>query len=269
MSSADSKGKNINPYAGQGRLGRSEGAAAPVVSVIVVMYRDREELGRLLDNLGPFRTGGRLEVVVIDGGSDDGTVELLSARGGEVDYWISEPDAGIYDAMNKGVALARGRYVIHMNAGDRLLAVPWEHLPDRPDGPAWVSCQVKEDSGIFQPRLSWVSWYANTNHHQGSFFRRDVHLGYKADYRVYGDFEHHLRLLCAGARPTLVHELVAEHCGGGISADTQWNTEEARAVRENLGRVHALLPRLMVPVRRFRARFSRLLGATRQAGICL
>lgn len=246
--------KNINPYVGEARLGRAGAGPPPVVSVVVVTYRDREELGKVLDNLAPFRAGGRVEVVVADGGSDDGTVELLRARSADVDYWISERDAGIYDAMNKGVALARGRYVLHINAGDRLLAIPWEHLPDRADGPAWVSCQVREDHGTFEPRLSWVSWYANTNNHQGSFFRRDLHLGYKADYRVYGDFEHHLRLLCAGIRPTLVRELVAEHHSGGISSDSRWNTEEARAVEENLGPVHALLPKLMVPVRRYRAK---------------
>lgn len=242
----------INPYVGDPRYRRAGTGDAPVVSVIAVTFRDREELEGIIDHLQAFRAGGRLELVVVDGGSDDGTRELLGRRSAEVDCWISEPDAGIYDAMNKGVALARGTYVIHINAGDRLLAVPWERLGE--DGPAWVSCQVREDHGIFQPRLSWVTRYANTNHHQGSFVRRDVHLGYKPDYKVYGDFEHHLRLLRVGVKPTMVYELVAEHRGGGISSDARWTPEEARAVEENYGRMHALVPRVMAPVRRCRAR---------------
>ncbi|HVG26989.1 MAG TPA: hypothetical protein VM865_05245, partial [Acidobacteriaceae bacterium] len=128
------------------------------------------------------------------------------------------------------------------------------------EGPGWVSCQVREDHGIFQPRLSWVSGYANTNHHQGSFFRRELHLGYKAGYRVYGDFEHHLRMLCAGIKPELVYEVVAEHRGGGISSDSRWNTEEARAVEENRGPLHAVVPKVMVPIRRWRARLKGLLS---------
>lgn len=252
--------RSINPYIGDPKFQRPQMVPEPVVSIVVVTYRDRDELGRLLDHLATFRSDRRAEVIVVDGGSDDGSVELLQARSADVDYWISEPDGGIYDAMNKGVALARGRYILHINAGDELLAVPWEHLREEPNAPAWVSCQVKEDSGIFEPRMSWVTWYANTNNHQGSFIRRDVHLGYKPSYRVYGDFEHHLRLLCAGIRPTLVHELVAEHRGGGISADSRWNREEARAVEENLGPVHALLPKLMVPVRRYRAKLARIFG---------
>jgi glycosyltransferase involved in cell wall biosynthesis len=250
--------RTINPYVGQARFRRDEPATAPVVSVVVVTYRDRAELEELIDNMKPFRGDGRLEMVVVDGGSDDGTRELLERRSAEVDCWISEPDEGIYDAMNKGVALARGRYVIHINAGDRLLGVPWERMGG--DGPAWVSCQVREDHRIFEPRLSWVTRYANTNHHQGSFFRRELHLGYKADYKVYGDFEHHLRLLRAGAKPTLVYELVAEHRGGGISGDPRWVPEEARAVEENYGRMHAMVPKVMAPVRRWRARIFGMFG---------
>lgn len=253
----------INPYVGEARFQRAETGAAPVVSVVMVTYRDREELDALIDNLQPFRGDGRLEIVVADGGSDDGTRELLARRSAEVDCWISEPDAGIYDAMNKGVALARGRYVIHINAGDRLLGVPWEALPDDPNGPAWVSCQVREDHGIFQPRLSWITRYANTNHHQGSFFRRDVHLGYKPGYKVYGDFEHHLRLMHSGVKPTLVYELVAEHRGGGISSDPKWTGEEARAVAENYGWARAIVPKVMAPVRRWRTKLSKTVRADR------
>ena len=158
----------LNPYMenGGGRIARV--SPAPIVSVVIVTFRDKEELNRLLDNLAPFRADRRVEVVLVDGASDDGTLDLLNQRHGDIDYWVSEPDEGIYDAMNKGVALARGRYVIHINAGDSLLAVPWEHLPDSLDGSAWVSCQVREEIGIFQPRLNWLSHFTNTNHHQSN-----------------------------------------------------------------------------------------------------
>ena len=61
-----------------------------------------------------------LEHVVVDGGSDDGTVELLRARLRPQDYWISEPDLGISDAFNKGVALASGDLIQFVNADDWL-----------------------------------------------------------------------------------------------------------------------------------------------------
>lgn len=253
----------LNPYMENGG-GRTGGVCpAPIVSIVIVTFRDKKELSRLLDNLAPFRADGRVEVVVVDGGSDDGTIDLLNRRNGDIDYWVSEPDEGIYDAMNKGVAMARGRYVIHINAGDSLLAVPWEHLPDTPGGPAWVSCQVREDIGIFQPRLNWLSHFTNTNHHQGSFYRRDLHLGYKKDYAVCGDLEHHLRLLRSGQKPRLVYQVVAEHKFGGISSDSRWTFEEARSVRENYGRVHAIVPNIVAPLVRLHDQSIRFVRSRR------
>lgn len=66
------------------------------------------------------QTYPNLEFVVIDGGSSDGTVEIIRLYEKQVDWWISEPDHGIYDAMNKGLAAATGEYVWFMNAGDRI-----------------------------------------------------------------------------------------------------------------------------------------------------
>jgi len=55
-------------------------------------------------------------VIVIDGGSDDGSIDILRHFDDSIDYWISEPDQGIYDAMNKGIAAATGKFVLHLNA---------------------------------------------------------------------------------------------------------------------------------------------------------
>lgn len=60
-----------------------------------------------------------VEYIVIDGASTDGTTDIIRRYSDRISYWISEPDKGIYDAMNKGIAAASGDYVIFMNAGDR------------------------------------------------------------------------------------------------------------------------------------------------------
>ena len=59
-----------------------------------------------------------IEYIIIDGGSTDGTVDIIKKYTGRLAYWISEPDKGIYDAMNKGIAVATGDYINFMNAGD-------------------------------------------------------------------------------------------------------------------------------------------------------
>ena len=94
---------------------------SPVVSVITVCYNP----GNLL--LGTMRsvwaqTYPHVEYLVIDGGSTDGTPSLLAAHADRIDYWVSEPDGGLYAAMNKGLAAATGDYVWFMNAGDRIFS---------------------------------------------------------------------------------------------------------------------------------------------------
>ena len=100
-----------------------EAQSQPLVSIIVVVFRDRDELVSLIDNLAPFRSS-EVELIVMDGGSDDGTLDELTKNTGRIDKWRSERDQGIYDAMNKGLAAARGIYILHINAGDRVLTLP-------------------------------------------------------------------------------------------------------------------------------------------------
>jgi glycosyltransferase involved in cell wall biosynthesis len=89
---------------------------APMISIVTVTYNSE---ATLLDTLGSVRnqTFRDLEHIVVDGGSTDKTLELLKAAGDSV-RWISEPDKGIYDAMNKGIRLARGHWIHLLNSDD-------------------------------------------------------------------------------------------------------------------------------------------------------
>lgn len=89
----------------------------PRVSVITVVYNGAAQIARTLDSALAQR-GADLEVVVVDGGSDDGTQAIVAGYGKAIARFVSEPDRGIYDAMNKGISLARGEFVLMMNCGD-------------------------------------------------------------------------------------------------------------------------------------------------------
>lgn len=86
-------------------------------SVITVVYNGADILEKTIDSVisQDFK---EFEYVIIDGGSDDGTIELIRKYNENIDKFISEPDEGIYDAMNKGVKLSTGKFIIFMNAGD-------------------------------------------------------------------------------------------------------------------------------------------------------
>ena len=67
------------------------------------------------------QTGKDFQYIVIDGGSSDGSKELIESNKSKINYWVSEPDKGIYHAMNKGIAKATGEYLLFLNSGDELL----------------------------------------------------------------------------------------------------------------------------------------------------
>jgi len=217
----------------------------PLVTILVVVFRDRDELLKIVQSVIPFLRS-ELEIVVVDGFSQDGTVEVLEELGDRVAYWVSEPDRGIYDAMNKGLRVSRGTYILHLNAGDRLLEVPWDDLrrcaADRIDV---VCCRVLLDSREkFVCRTSLLSKLDNTWHHQGTFYRRAAHLGYDASYRMAADFDHNQRLLRNGCTIRDLPAIVADHEGGGISMLETGHKEIYRSVRANFGPLYLQLSRL-------------------------
>ncbi len=93
----------------------------PKVSVITVVRNDRAGLAKTIDSVAA-QVYPDLEFIVIDGASTDGTVEVLQQNRERIDYWVSEPDAGLYDAMNKGKAAASGSFAVFVNAGDTFAA---------------------------------------------------------------------------------------------------------------------------------------------------
>lgn len=90
----------------------------PKVSIITVNYNDGKGLRATAESIINQTCFDALEWIVIDGGSTDGSVDVIKEYADKITYWVSEPDKGIYNAMNKGVAQARGEYLLFRNAGD-------------------------------------------------------------------------------------------------------------------------------------------------------
>ena len=216
----------------------------PLVSIIVVVLQACMELRKILENLRT-RDLSDAEVIVVDGGSTDGSKELLAASGDVVDHWISEPDKGIYDGMNKGLGMACGTYVFHLNAGDSLRGLPFVQLRQcAAENVNVVSFAVMVDGNrIFYPRSGWRTHIENPWHHQGTFYRRSAHLLYDTSYRVFGDFDHNLRLAHNHSNIRLFSEVIADHTTGGhssIAAFTPAIRENWRVIRTHSG--HRYLP---------------------------
>ena len=93
----------------------------PFISVITVNYNDAQGLRRTLDSVGQ-QTYERFEHIVIDGASQDDSTRLLETNAHSKLHWISEPDTGIYNAMNKGIDRAGGSFLLFLNSGDALIS---------------------------------------------------------------------------------------------------------------------------------------------------
>lgn len=220
-------------------------AKPPLVSIISVVFRARQELPALLESIIPL-LGEDVELIVIDGGSDDGSVDYLRQNDDSIDYWISEPDHGIYDAMNKGIAASTGQYILHLNAGDRLRKIPRQELEQCLADNIDVACFAveMEGFGIYRPRTGFVLRFANCWHHQGTFYRRASHLGYDTQYRIYGDFDLNQRVIKAGQSVRLSNTLVAEQLSVGVSGDTANYPELYMIVKRNFGAAYVYLSHL-------------------------
>ena len=178
----------------------------PLVSVVTVVRNDAAGLARTIDSVAS-QDYPRIEYLVIDGASTDETPDVLKSHQAKVNRWISEPDAGIYDAMNKGARLASGEYVCFMNAGDSFAAsdtVTRMFVPRPTSELVWGDCLVESAKGeeydparVVIPRLHRQM----TVCHQSIFTRRSALLGrpYDTSFRIAADYDFLCERILAGA----------------------------------------------------------------------
>ena len=163
-------------------------------SIITINYNDKEGLKRTIMSV-ISQTYTDYEFIIIDGGSTDGSVDVIKEHADKTAYWISEKDKGVYNAMNKGVTQAHGDYLIFMNAGDSF------HSPDvlskMSDYQEDIICGkvTKGDSaqpcGHNKPSISLVDLMRGSLPHQAMFIKRELMLKHPYDehYKILSDWK--------------------------------------------------------------------------------
>jgi glycosyltransferase involved in cell wall biosynthesis len=95
----------------------------PILTIITVVYNGVNEIESTIKSV-LLQKNDNIEYVIIDGNSNDGTVDIIKKYSDRIDYFLSESDSGIYNAMNKGVKHSNGIFLYWLNAGDRMVSVP-------------------------------------------------------------------------------------------------------------------------------------------------
>jgi glycosyltransferase involved in cell wall biosynthesis len=218
-------------------------SGVPLFSVIVACKNPGPRLPAALASVWTQRPS-QTELIVIDGGSTDGTRAWLEAQRSQLAAFVSEPDGGVYDAMNKGVALARGEWVYFLGADDRLtgdivLSETANWMKKTSAGV--VAGEAAFDDGRLYRLRSRVNAIArNFVHHQATFYRRSLfeeNGGFDTSLAVMADYEFNVRLWKSHVIFKPIPLRIAA-CGvGGLSDRGGW-----RGYREEITVRHRYFP---------------------------
>lgn len=170
------------------------------LSIITINYNNRDGLRKTIESV-VNQTYRDFEYVVIDGGSTDGSVEVIKEYADKIDYWVSEKDRGIYHAMNKGALAAHGEYTLFLNSGDWLVNDDvFQRLFSEELYADIVSCSLLSDHGRVMPsphRVTFEFFIRGTLPHPSTLIRRSLfteHL-YDEKYRISADWEFFMYVL--------------------------------------------------------------------------
>lgn len=144
------------------------------------------------------------EYIIIDGNSDDNTLNIIKRYEEQIDYWLSQKDNGIYDAFNKGVNLCRGEYIGIINSDDvytkDALKIIYKYIKNYPEKD-FIFGSVKKHWGIlhgFKPEKIRYSWGFYTSHSTGFFIKRNSakkNGPYNTKYKFHADYDYFYRMI--------------------------------------------------------------------------
>ena len=220
---------------------KSSRPGEPLISVVTVVYNGAETLGQTIRSVTE-QTYGNVEYVIIDGGSTDGTLDIIRKHEDKIDFWRSEPDGGIYDAMNKGIALATGDFLIFLGADDvfihpSTLGRCARRMTDAGTnyyGDAYFS----RSRLIYDYKFSALKLCVMNICHQSVFYSRESLKGRRFDtgYPIYADWELNIELWSASPF-TYIPETVCVFSEEGSSSrgDGAFLRDQKKIIRRNFG----------------------------------
>jgi glycosyltransferase involved in cell wall biosynthesis len=219
----------------------------PQLSIITSVFNDAPLLARTIESVRS-QSGASIEYIVVDGGSTDGTVDVIKKYESQIDYWLSEPDKGIYDAWNKGLKLASGEWIAFLGAGDvykpdaiSTYISAMAHTTSISDLICSRIQLVDERGLVFRKWGKQYSWPEFRKHmefaHVGALHHRSLFERYGSfdtSYKSAGDYDFFMR--CGkDLRTMFIDSVTADVLVGGISMNNSAGLLEVRDIQKKYG----------------------------------
>jgi len=217
----------------------------PLISIITVNLNDVEGLKRTMTSVFE-QTWQEFEYIVIDGDSTDGSKEYIESHKDKIDYWVSEQDSGIYNAMNKGIKAATGEYLLFLNSGDHFyneLVLEQNYTCIKDYDLVYFNINVIEDKNeyirYFPEHLVFSYFIKFTLPHQATFIKSSLFekVGYYDEsLKIVSDWKFFVESICIfNASYFKIEKVLSTHYLNGISTNPEnWHIvlEERKKILE-------------------------------------
>ncbi|MDB9433609.1 glycosyltransferase family 2 protein [Microcystis aeruginosa] len=220
--------------------GLSDNSPLPLVTIITVVFNGEKHLEQTIQSV-INQTYDNVEYIVIDGGSTDGTVDIIRKYENQIDYWVSEPDGGLYHAINKGINLCMGRLVGIIHAGDNytleaIVEVVEAYLKKTSAALFTGDCQC-----LFRDNYNWYIRSGNlgplpykTLPHPSTFVSLETYKKYGAfetSFKIASDYEFFCRCFAQSVEFIYINKTIAIMMNPGISNNYYMTAKEELMVR--------------------------------------
>jgi glycosyltransferase involved in cell wall biosynthesis len=175
----------------------------PLISIITVVYNNSAHIQKTLNSIYNQKYNN-FEIIVVDGGSNDNTLNIIKKNDNKINFWISESDRGIYDAFNKGMQLCNGDYLGFVNSDDILkpnaLKILVKYIRKNPKADFFFGA-VKKHWGVlygYKPWKIYFSWGFYSSHSTGFFIKKNSaeKVGnYNLKYKYSADYDYFFRMI--------------------------------------------------------------------------
>lgn len=237
-------------------------------SIIIPSYCSEKTIGACIDSI-VSQSFKQFEILVIDGGSSDKTMEIVSSYGTAISRVVSEKDRGVYHAINKGIDLAQGEYIYVLGSDDKLFekntlqkvyTIISDFLPQlafanvKNIGRQHSAVPLIHNS-VFDTNI----YLRNTLHQQGCFYHYSLFSKNKFndDYKILGDYDFHLKLFKDKISAYGFNDIIAECEAQGLSKrfTKKLYQEELRIKKTRLNFFWLTLNRILIPLKYWRKKY--------------